>query len=180
MDREERKERILELLKTSDAPITGVNLAKTMNVSRQVIVQDIAILRANGAKIISTNNGYLLQGDHEKVSRVYKVIHSDAETEEELHLFVDLGGMVEDVFIYHKAYGVVRAALKLKSRMDVRKYMTQLTEGKSSFLKNVTSGYHYHTVYADDESILDLIQEELQKRGFLATLQDYEPVNFWE
>lgn len=179
MEKEEREKRILQILKESDKAITGVELAKKVNVSRQVIVQDIAILRANGETILSTNNGYLLQQKEEKKSRVFKVIHSDEETEEELNLFVDWGGYVEDVFVYHKAYNVVKAELKLKSRIDVINYMTKLSEGKSSLLKNVTSGYHYHTILADREETLDLIQEQLQKRGFLAPLQDYEPVNFW-
>ena len=30
------------------------------------------------------------------------------------------------------------------------------------------------------EEILDEIQEELQKAGFLAQLQEYEPVDFWK
>ncbi len=180
VEREEREKRILEYLRTSRTPVSGTALAKNMQVSRQVIVQDIAILRANGENILSTNNGYLLQKEQERNSRVFKVYHSDEQTEEELNLFVDLGGLVEDVFVYHKVYGVVRAGLHLKSRKDVREYMEKLKEGKSSLLKNVTSGYHYHTVEADDKRTLDLIQEELGKKGFLAALQDYEPVDFWK
>lgn len=179
MDREEREKRILDILKTSGTPVTGVELAKSMNVSRQVIVQDIAILRANGEQILSTNNGYLIQQKEEARSRVFKVIHSDEQTQEELHLIVDLGGQIKDVFVYHKVYGVVRADLNLKSRADISRYMSQLHSGKSTLLKNVTSGYHYHTILAEDEVTLDQIQEELEARGFLAKLQDYEPVNFW-
>lgn len=179
MDREEREKRILDILKTSGTPVTGVELAKSMNVSRQVIVQDIAILRANGEQILSTNNGYLMQQKEEARSRVFKVIHSDEQTQEELHLIVDLGGQIKDVFVYHKVYGVVRADLNLKSRADISRYMSQLHSGKSTLLKNVTSGYHYHTILAEDEVTLDQIQEELEARGFLAKLQDYEPVNFW-
>ena len=58
-------------------------------------------------------------------------------------------------------------------------YMEEISTGKSSLLKNVTSGYHYHTIDAESEEILDAIQEELRQRGFLAKLQDYEPVDFW-
>ena len=66
----------------------------------------------------------------------------------------------------------------IKSRRDIQNYMDELGTGKSSLLKNVTSGYHYHTVDAESEEILDAIQEELQKKGFLAKLLDYEPVDF--
>ena len=179
LEREERENRILELLKISEAPVSGASLAKTMKVSRQVIVQDIAILRANGQNIISTNSRYLLQRSTEHASRVFKVYHTDEQTEEELNLFVDMGGFVEDVFVYHKVYGVVSAKLNLKSRKDVREYMEKLQGGKSSLLKNVTAGFHYHTIHADDKAALDMIQDELQKKGFLAALQDYEPVDFW-
>ena len=91
-----------------------------------------------------------------------------------------MGGQVKDVFVYHKVYGVVKADMNIKSRMDIKEYMDDIASGKSSLLKNVTSGYHYHTIVAENEEILDMIQEKLQELGFLAKLQDYEPVNFWE
>ena len=113
------------------------------------------------------------------MSRVFKVFHSDDDVERELTTIVDLGGMIEDVFVYHKVYGVLRADMNIKSRMDIRRYMQEIATGKSSLLKNVTSGFHYHTIRADSEEILDMIQEELGRQGFLAKLQDYEPVDFW-
>ncbi len=93
-------------------------------------------------------------------------------------MIVDLGGRIQDVFVYHKVYGVVRADMNIRSRKDIRTFMEGIISGNSSLLKNVTSGYHYHTVFADDEQSLDVIQESLQNRGFLARLQDYEPVDF--
>lgn len=177
MKGEERRTEIVNILAQSNHPVNGTTLAKQLEVSRQVIVQDMAILRANGYEIISTNAGYLMSGQ-EEVSRVFKVIHSDEDTEKELQLYVDVGGRVKDVFVYHKVYGVVRAEMNIRSRLDIQKYMQQIHEGKSQLLKNVTSGYHYHTVCADNEQTLDMIQEALQKEGFLAKLQDYEPVKF--
>ena len=162
----------------SKEPISGVALAKELSVSRQVIVQDIALLRANGTEILSTTRGYLLEQEN-ACSRVFKMIHSDEEVEEELDMIVDMGGVVEDVFVYHKVYGVISAKMNIRSRMDVKKYIEELNSGKSSLLKNVTSGYHYHTIRAEKPELLDMIQAELQKRGFLAKLQDYEPVDFW-
>lgn len=179
MSGEERRGKILEIIQQSASPVSGIVLAKQLDVSRQIIVQDIALLRANGVDIFSTNRGYLLQAAKE-VSRVFKVVHSDEEVGEELNLFVDLGGKVKDVFVYHKVYGVVRADMNIKSRVDVGKYLSDIASGKSSLLKNVTSGYHYHTILAESEQILDMIQKELENRGFLAKLQDYEPVDFWK
>lgn len=178
MSGEERREKIIRILKESDKAVSATTLAKAFAVSRQVIVQDVALLRANGRSIISTNRGYLLNETKENV-RVFKVKHEDDEVEKELTAIVDLGGMVEDVFVYHKVYGVLRAEMNIKSRMDIRKYLADIRSGKSSLLKNVTSGYHYHTVRAENVELLDLIQKQLQDYGFLAKLQDYEPVDFW-
>ena len=178
MSGEERRGKIIQALKNSDKAVSATTLAKEFDVSRQVIVQDVALLRANGKNIFSTNRGYLIQED-EETTRVFKVQHEDDEVEKELTTIVDLGGTVEDVFVYHKVYGVLRAEMNIKSRMDISNYMEEIRSGKSSLLKNVTSGDHYHTVRAERVEILDMIQEELQKKGLLAKLQDYEPVDFW-
>ena len=177
MSGEKRREEILKLLKKSEEPISGRDLAKRFEVSRQVIVQDVALLRAKEHKITSTNKGYVLS-EKDAYTRVFKVNHSDEEASEELTLIVDLGGCVEDVFVYHKAYGLVKADLNIRSRRDVENFMSDIRSGKSSLLKNITSGYHYHTVTASTEVILDVIQEKLDEKGFLATLTDYEPVDF--
>ena len=179
MKSEERRNKLIDILKASKTAVTGKDLSLKLGVSRQVIVQDITVLRAQGHEIISMTNGYLLE-DKTKISRVFKVIHSDEDTATELNLIVDYGGNVEDVFIYHKVYGTVRAELGVANRKDVSDYLENLAAGKSSYLKNVTSGYHYHTVSAASEAILDIIQEKLNEKGFLAKLQDYEPVDFWK
>lgn len=179
MNGADRRDKILDILNSTKEPVPGVALSKELSVSRQVIVQDIALLRANGTDIFSTNRGYIINENKECI-RVFKVIHKEDEVEEELSLIVDFGGKVNDVFVYHKIYGVLRADMNIKSRKDIRSYMEELSTGKSTLLMNVTSGYHYHTVVADDEQTLDMIQEELAKKGFLAKLQDYEPVDFWK
>lgn len=178
MNGEQRRQKIVQMLKTGNTPLSGSALAQCFGVSRQVIVQDIALLRANGMDIISTNRGYILQIDS-GVSRVFKVRHEDDEVAQEMNLIVDLGGRIEDVFVYHKVYGVIKADMNICSRMDVQEYVEKISTGKSSLLKNVTSGYHYHTIHAANEEILDKIQQGLEKCGFLAKLQDYEPVDFW-
>ena len=181
MTGEDRRTEIIGILERSKKPVSGLALSKQLAVSRQVIVQDIALLRANGYEILSTNRGYLISaGKSEEQQRIFKVIHSDEETETELTAIVDMGGKIKDVFVYHKVYGVLRAEMNLKSRMDIARYMKEIKSGKSSLLKNVTSGYHYHTVLAESAEILDLIQQKLQEMGFLAKLQDYEPVDFWK
>lgn len=179
MNGEQRRKQLMALLSDSSTPISGTVLARQMHVSRQVIVQDIALLRANGAEILSASRGYLMMQTEHPCSRVFKVLHSDEETEQELTMIVDLGGKVRDVFIYHKVYGVVSADMKIRSRKDIQEFMENIRSGKSRLLKNTTSGYHYHTIVAEDEQTLDVIQEELLKKGMLAPLQDDEPVDFW-
>lgn len=178
MNGEERRKKIISLLNKSETPLSGTFLGRELGVSRQVIVQDIALLRANACNIVSTSQGYILT-ESTATSRVFKVIHTDDEVAEELSLIVDCGGRVDDVFVYHKIYNTVKAPMNIRSRLDVQRFMDNLTSGKSSLLKNVTSGYHYHTVSADSEEILDYIHEALKKRGFLAPLQDYEPVELF-
>lgn len=178
MDGKERRARIISLLEHSGTVLSGACLAETLQVSRQVIVQDIALLRANGREIVATNRGYLLL-EKPEVSRVFKVQHSDEQVEEELSLIVNYGGAVRDVFVYHKVYGTVRADMNIRSGQDIRKFMADIAAGTSSLLKNITAGYHYHTVTAASDAILDVIQEKLGEKGFLARLQDYEPVDFW-
>ncbi len=177
MNGEERRKKIIDLLKYSNVPLSGTEIAGKVGVSRQVVVQDIALLRATVDNIVSTNRGYILT-ESPVTSRVFKVIHTDEEVEEELSLIVDCGGRIEDVFVSHKIYNVIKAPMNVRSRLDIRRFMDNLASGKSSLLKNVTSGYHYHTVTAESEDILDYIHEALKKRGFLAPLQDYEPIDF--
>lgn len=179
MNGQERREAIIHIIKQSDVPVAGTTLAKQLGVSRQVIVQDMALIRTSGVDIISTHRGYIIQ-EEKRAKRVFKVFHTEEQVEEELNLFVDLGGKVEDVFVYHKIHGVIKVPLNIKSRMDVRTYLEEISTGKSTQLMKLTSNYHYHTIIADDETILDMIQEELGNRGFLAKLQDYEPVDFWK
>lgn len=170
----DRRKRIVGILEDSDVPVSGLSLSKQLHVSRQVIVQDIALIRANGRSVFSTNRGYVIEKQKE-ISRILKVIHSDEEVWDELMTVVDMGGTVKDVFVYHKVYGVLRAEMNITSRFGVEQFMEQIATGKSGLLKNVTAGYHYHTVLANSEAILDLIEDKLREKGFLAPIQEYEP-----
>lgn len=175
MKGEERRQEIIKRLSHADAPVSAAVLAAAYGVSRQIIVQDVALLRAQGAAIVSLSRGYRLEKSA-ACQRVYKVVHTDEDVERELNAIVDLGGIVEDVFVSHRVYGTIRAPMGIKSRMDVKRFVEGIAAGKSSLLKNVTSNYHYHTVRADSRELLDLIEKRLEEEGFLAPLQDFEPV----
>lgn len=174
MNAETRRSEILKVLLSADVPVSASALAKQFGVSRQIIVQDIALLRAIGNDIISLSRGYKITMS--KVSRrVFKLFQTQDSVENELNLIVDHGGAIVDVFIYHRSYGKVRADMNIKNRADVQRFLTDLKTGKSSLLSNATSGYHYHTVEAESEQILDAIQSALESGGFIAPLQEYEP-----
>ncbi len=174
MSGEERRQAITAHLAGAAAPLSATSLAKEFGVSRQVIVQDIALLRAAGIHVASLSRGYVLEKS-ETVCRVFKVFHTDEDVERELNLVVDAGGVVEDVFVYHKVYGELHAPMGIKSRVHVRRFLEEIASGKSSLLKNVTAGYHYHTITAESTELLDHIEASLRDGGFLAPLQAYEP-----
>lgn len=174
---EERRQMILRILSEEGAPVSGSTLAEALGVSRQVIVQDIALIRANGEKLGSTPQGYVYE-EPQGFSRVYKVKHTDEQVRQELTIITDYGATVKDVFVYHRVYGIVRAQMNIRSRYDIDKYISDINSGMSSLLKNITSDYHYHTVLADSKEILDIIEDKLWEAGMLAKLKDFEPVKF--
>lgn len=171
---EVRRQEILNVLTEASVPVSASTLSEKFGVSRQIIVKDIARLREEGNVISSLARGYVLENKG-RPSKVFKIFHSDEDVEQELNLIVDMGGTVEDVFVYHKAYNKVTAPMKIKSRSDVEKFLNNIATGKSSLLKNVTSGYHYHTVSADSFETLKNIEDKLWGKGFLAELREYEP-----
>ena len=164
----ERREQIIHEIRESTAPVSGKKLAALYNVSRQVIVQDIALIRASGYDIISTNRGYIIQEPLVR-ERVFKVNHTDEQLEEELYSIIDLGGTVVNVMVNHRVYGHMEAELRINSRRKVEAFMEDIRSGKSSPLKNITSNYHYHKVAADSEETLDLIEEALRQKHFLVS-----------
>lgn len=161
-----RREEIINTIKSSHIPVSGKALAAKFDVSRQVIVQDIALIRAAGYEILSTNRGYILN-EPRTVSRVFKVNHTDEQVEDELCAIVDLGGEVVNVMVNHRVYGRMEAPLHITSRRKVQEFMEDIREGKSSPLKNITSNYHYHMIEADSEETLDMIEEMLREKKYL-------------
>lgn len=166
MKADARRKQIAAILLGADAPISGGKLAEMLQVSRQIIVQDIAVLKAAGYQILATHQGYIMQ-DAPLTERVFKVYHSRAQTEDELSCIVDLGGTVVDVFVWHKVYGKLSAKLNLFSCHGIKQFLDGIESGKSTELMNVTSGYHYHTVRAESQDVLDHIEAALKTRGYL-------------
>ena len=165
MKADERRRSIVNLLSAEEKAIPGGELSKIYGVSRQIIVKDIAMLKAEGHNISSTHFGYVIN-NIPMAQRTIKTRHSSEDTREELALIVSLGGIVFDVFVWHKVYGQLTAKLNISSYEDIDKFIDGVRSGKSTELMNITGGYHYHTIRAESEEILDRIEQALTEKGF--------------
>ncbi len=170
MKAEDRRKEIALYLMSRTEPSSGADLAQRFHVSRQIIVQDIALLKAQGYEVVSTHYGYVIQKSP-LVERVFKLFHKHDQTREELMIIVSLGGTVVDDFVWHKVYGRIEAKLNIFSEYHIDKFLEGVRTGKSTELMDITGGYHYHTVRADSESTLNAIEKALKEKGFLAQEQ---------
>lgn len=166
MEKENRLEAIYHTIYTSSQPVSGSALAKQFHVSRQVIVQDIALLKAQNHPIYSTHKGYVVDKT-QRVSRIFHVYHTNDQMEAELNAIVDCGGRVDSVYVEHDIYGKLTAPMSIASRKQVRLFMDSISSGKSRPLTDLTSGYHSHLVSAECEEDLDSIEDALKKLNFL-------------
>ena len=166
MKAEIRRKEIASLLLSADSAVSGGELSKKLGVSRQIIVNDIALLKAAGYEILSTHKGYVIQSSP-SVERVLKVKHSSTHTEDELKSIVELGGTIVDVYVWHKVYGKIEAPMNIFSNYQIEKFIEGIRSGKSVELMNITGGYHYHTIRADSIEILDKIEEVLKNKNYI-------------
>ena len=166
MRAQERRREIISLLMAENGPIAGGVLAEQMGVSRQIIVQDINLLKAAGCEILSTHKGYVIK-ETPLCERVFKVRHTKEQTEDELAAIVALGGTVVDVHVWHKVYGKIAVNLNIFSAHSIEQFMEGIKSGRSTELMHITDGYHYHTVRAESEAVLDHIEGELRGYGFI-------------
>lgn len=168
MDVEKRRAQILDTLKNLSSPISGEALSKQLGVSRQIIVQDIAVLKASNCNILSTNRGYLLfQEAPINTSRIFLVSHDTKQIKDELYCIVDCGGFVKNVIVKHDVYGSITADLNISSRRDADAFVKKVETSNAVPLKNLGGDIHSHTIEADDELILDEIEKQLDSLGFL-------------
>ena len=170
MDADERRNRISRMIASSQSPVTGGELAAKTGVTRQIVVQDVAILRAGGFPIIATPSGYIMI-DSPAVrmpSKVFACRHNTPEeAREELLIIVENGGTVRDVIVEHPVYGEITGTLMLRTRDAVEKLMERLARPDSQMLSSMTGGVHMHTVEAQSEKELSGIEKELRNAGLL-------------
>lgn len=170
MDGEARRDKIIELLKNRENPVSGTELSKIFKVSRQVIVQDIALLRAVNKNILSTNKGYLLYipGDPaEKFRTAVRVKHTTEEIRDELYTIVDCGAKVLDVVVEHEIYGQITVDLYIASRQDADEFVAKIERYRTRPLKELTGGIHLHTIEAGTRDTLDKTVDKLREKGYI-------------
>jgi hypothetical protein len=167
---EERRRQLLQRLKKSSQALIGSLLAEEFEVSRQVIVQDIALLRAQGEKIVATSQGYFYEANLglPTVKASIACRHGDQkELRDELLTVVNYGGRVIDVKVEHPIYGELSGNLMISSVEDVEKFIQNYQQNKAALLSELTDGVHLHTIEAVNEQVLEKIKAELREKGYL-------------
>lgn len=168
MNANQRRAHILDYLRTAQAPLSATALAQRLSVSRQIIVGDVALLRAAGEEITATPRGYVLDRPRPGLTRTVACLHSGADMERELTLMVDQGCTVVNVIVEHPVYGQLTGPLDLSSRYDISEFIRKVEENAARPLSLLTDGIHLHTLRCPDEGAFERASAALEAAGFLA------------
>lgn len=163
----DRREKILQMIQESEKPISASFLAKTLGVSRQIIVGDVALIRASGTNITATPRGYILEEKKNNDIYVIAVKHDHTQLQDELYTIVDLGGSIIDVIVEHPVYGQLTGELHISSRYDVDQFMSKVKESHANALSQLTNGLHLHTIQCQNKNIYLRIIDKLSQKGYL-------------
>ncbi len=170
MNSKDRRKYIAELLKKNKEPEKGHILAEKLGVTRQIVVKDIAILRAEGKKIIATPEGYIIHNEEKSsVRTVMAFLHKTENIEDELKTIVKFGGIIEDVIVEHPLYGEIKGMIMIKTFYDVENFVKRINEYKAEPLLILTGGVHLHTIVAENEEIVEKIRKELKEKNYLVS-----------
>lgn len=161
----DRKAAIIEAIRTSETPVSASALARKLHVSRQIIVGDIALIRASGTQIIATPRGYVWERSNAGIERKIAVLHAPQQMREELYTIVDQGAEVVDVIVEHPTYGQLVGQLQLSSRYDVDQFIDRMQGNEP--LSQLTHGVHLHTIRCRDAAVFERVENALRKKGLL-------------
>ena len=167
MEAASRRQAILDRLRTADRPVSASALAAGLNVSRQIIVGDIALLRAGGAEISATPRGYVLPRATDGITRTIACRHTLAQTGQELDILVDNGCTVLDVIVEHPVYGQLSGQLQISSRYDVEQFLARIRDSDAAPLSMLTGGLHLHTLCCPNEDAYTRACAALKAAGLL-------------
>ena len=167
MEAAARRAAILSKLEQADRPVSAAALAKEFSVSRQIIVGDVALLRASGAEIAATPRGYVLPREGNGLIRTVACVHDGEEMARELEIMVDNGCQVVDVVVEHPIYGQLTGQLHLASRHDVGEFIRSVSESSAKPLADLTGGIHLHTLHCPSEEAFLRVRAALDQAGLL-------------
>ena len=170
MDTAKRREELLGKLKESNEPIPGRSLAEVFSVSRQVIVQDIALLRAKGEEIQATSRGYIIEETkNQMVEKTIACKHRRGaeDIKKEIETIIKYGGRVKNVIVEHPLYGEIKGLLRIQNQEDLDEFIAEYRRNNVNPLLTLTDGVHLHTIEGLNEDVLKLIEEQLKTKGFL-------------
>lgn len=167
MDAVQRRAALSDYLSQAAGPVSASVLAARFSVSRQIIVGDIALLRAGGLDIAATPRGYLLPRPTPGLTRQLACVHRPEDMGRELELMVDNGCTVLDVIVEHPIYGQLTGQLQISNRYDVGQFVQRCRRQEAAPLSQLTEGIHLHTVACPSQEAYDRVRESLSKLGFL-------------
>lgn len=167
MDAQERRQAIARRLERARGPVSATALAREFSVSRQIIVGDVAILRAGGQGITATPRGYMVQHAPSGLVRQIAVKHDGPAMEAELNAMVDQGCTVLDVIVDHPIYGQITGPLQLSDRYQVGQFIARCRSQAAAPLSQLTEGIHLHTLSCPDQGAYERVREELARQGIL-------------
>jgi transcriptional regulator of NAD metabolism len=167
MNAEERRSNVLKAISAAQGPISAAKLAVKFGVSRQIIVGDVALLRAAGEDITATPRGYIYEVSHPGLTYTIACRHGMPQMEEELNICVDNGCLVENVIVEHPIYGQLEGQLSISNRHDVQEFMAKVKTSKAAPLSTLTDGVHLHTLRCPDEASFKRVTESLREAGIL-------------
>ncbi len=164
-----RRQEILQRLQSTEKPISASRFAQELGVSRQIIVGDVALLRAAGEEVIATARGYKLNQaeDHLGYTKKIAVQHDASKTQEELETIVANGGEIIDVIVEHELYGELTGGLHIKTPKDVTAFMEAYRKSNVGLLSDLTNGIHLHTIRYQNDADLEKITQALAAKGIL-------------
>lgn len=170
MNLTERRAKLLDIIEKSNKPIKGNDLAELLNVSRQVIVQDIALIRATGKEIVATPQGYIIFTQDKKIEEKIncKNHKNNDELFDELKIIIEMGGIVKDVIVEHPIYGEIKAELNISSHKDIIDFMGKIKTDEFKQLSSLTTYNHIHTIEVSKKETLDEIIKILRDKNKLS------------
>lgn len=169
MAAQERREKLRILLEEAPGPVSATTLAGKLGVSRQIVVGDVALLRAGGYEIRSTPRGYVSGAAENRGCREIIACRHIGEDQlrQELYCAVDNGATLLDVTVENPLYGEITGQLHIANRYDADQFIQKAHEFPDGLVSRTTGGVHLHTVIAPTRECLERVRAGLKELGIL-------------